>query len=305
MRRLKRSEGDRATERLSGAHPRSRRRVVRGYLLLPHLVPVLVVELAVAGFAAIAWRGAPPPALLAQLLLAMLGAQLVIGAVNELVDLPFDAIGQPWKPLPAGDVSVKGARGVAAVGGVLAVVFGLPLGLSSFALLALGTGLGLAYDLWLKRSAWSWLPYLLALPLLPIWVFTALGRPEPRLLLLYPLGGLATIGIHLAQALPDVAVDRAAALPTVTSRAGAPAVFVLAWAAALSAPLLVWMAAGDLMAGVAAGPNQLAAGITVALMLANVALVVLNRRWAAVAAFPLVALATLAVALAWTASLQR
>ena len=47
------------------------------------------------------------------------------------------------------------------------------------------------------------MPYLLALPLLPIWVFTALGQADLRLSFLYPLGALAAIGIHFAQALPD------------------------------------------------------------------------------------------------------
>ena len=41
---------------------RSWRRTVRGYLLLPHLAPVLVVELATAAFAVIAWGGLPPAA---------------------------------------------------------------------------------------------------------------------------------------------------------------------------------------------------------------------------------------------------
>jgi 4-hydroxybenzoate polyprenyltransferase len=283
---------------------RSWRRTVRGYLLLPHLVPVAVVEVAVAGFAVIAWRGVPPLGVLAQLLLAMLGAQLVIGAVNEVADLPFDAVGQPWKPLPAGDVSVNGAKAMAGAGLLLALLFGLSLGLPAFGLLMLGTSLGLAYDLWLKRTLWSWLPYMLALPLLPIWVFTALGRPEPRLFLLYPLGALATIGIHFAQALPDVAIDRAAAVGNATSRAGAPAVFVLAWGVTLSAPWLVWLASHHLGMDVASGPNRAAAGIAVLLLVTNVLIGAMNRRWGAVACFPLIALSTLAVALAWTASLQ-
>ena len=66
---------------------RSVRRTVRGYLLLPHLAPVLVVEFATAAFAVIAWGEVPPAHLLGPLLLAMLGGQLAIGATNELVDL--------------------------------------------------------------------------------------------------------------------------------------------------------------------------------------------------------------------------
>src|SRR5215208_556491 len=222
------------------------RRTVRGYLLLPHLAPVLVVELATAAFAVIAWGGLPPPHLLAPLLLAMLGGQLAIGAINELVDLPYDTVGKPGKPLPSGDVSIRGARVMVVIGGLMMVAFGWRFGTLPFALLAAGTGLGIAYDLWFKRTVWSWLPYLLALPLLPIWVFTSLGKSEPKLLLLYPLGALATVGVHFAQALPDVAIDRAAGLPTATSRFGQWLTFVVAWLTTLSAPVLAWLAAWSL-----------------------------------------------------------
>ncbi len=216
---------------------------MRGYLLLPHLAPVLVVELATVAFAIIAWDGLPPAHLLGPLLLAMLGGQLAIGAINELVDLPFDTVGKPGKPLPSGDVSIRGARVMVVIGLIMMVAFGWRFGTLPFALLAAGTGLGIAYDLWFKRTLWSWLPYLLALPLLPIWVFAALGRPEPKLLLLYPLGALATVGVHLAQALPDVAIDRAAGLPTASSRLGQRLTFVIAWLTTLSAPALAWLAA--------------------------------------------------------------
>jgi 4-hydroxybenzoate polyprenyltransferase len=151
---------------------------------LPHLAPVLVVELATAAFAVIAWGGLPPLHLFGPLLLAMLGGQLAIGAINELVDLPYDTAGKPWKPLPSGDVSIYGARAMAAAGLIMMAGFGWRFGAFALALLAAGTGLGIAYDLWFKRTVWSWLPYLLALPLLPIWVFASLGVPEPRLLLL-------------------------------------------------------------------------------------------------------------------------
>ena len=273
---------------------------MRGYLLLPHLAPVLVVELATAAFAVIAWGGLPPAHLLGPLLLAMLGGQLAIGATNELVDLPYDTVGKPWKPLPSGDVSIRGAQAMVVVGLIMMVAFGSRFGTLAFALLAAGTGLGIAYDLWFKRTVWSWLPYLLALPLLPIWVFASLGKPEPRLLLLYPLGALATVGVHLAQALPDVAIDRAAGLPTATSRLGQRLTFVVAWLTTLSAPALAWLAAWRLGVERPYVAIELAAALTLLLLAGNVILIAANRRIGIAACFPLVALATLGCALAWT-----
>ncbi len=281
------------------------RHTVRGYLLLPHLVPVIAVELATAAFALVAWGGVPPLRLFGPLLLAVLGGQLAIGATNELVDLPSDAIAKPEKPLVSGAVSVRGARIVIVVGMVMMTGFGFVFGTVPFALLALGTGLGLVYDLWLKRSPWSWLPYLLALPLLPVWVFAALGRPDPRLLLLYPLGALATIGVHFSQALPDVAADRVAGFQTATSQLGTERAFAAAWIATLSAPLLAWIAARVTRPDEGLNAIALAAGLTVLLLLLNLALLGLGRRLGIAACFPLVALSTLTNALAWTITVAR
>jgi 4-hydroxybenzoate polyprenyltransferase len=289
-----------ASQSLDVPDQRSRTRTVRGYLLLPHLAPVLVVELATAAFAVIAWDGVPPAYLLGQLLLAMLGGQLAIGAVNELVDLPLDTVGKPWKPLPSGDVSIRGAQTMVVVGSIMMVAFGSRFGILALALLAVGTALGIAYDLWFKRTVWSWLPYLLALPLLPIWVFAALGKPEPRLLLLYPLGALATVGVHFAQALPDVTIDREAGLETVTSRLGEMRIFVFAWLATLSAPVLGWFAAQWLGVEQSLFAIGLATGLILLTLIINVILFAANRRLGIAACFPLVALATLGCALAWT-----
>jgi len=280
------------------------RRTVRGYLLLPHLAPVLVVELATAAFAVIAWGGLPPAHRLGPLLLAMLGGQLAIGATNELVDLPYDAVGKPWKPLPSGDVSIRGARAMLVAGLIMMVAFGSRFGTLPFALLAAGTGLGVAYDLWFKRTIWSWLPYLLALPLLPIWVFASLGKPEPRLLLLYPLGALATVGVHFAQALPDVAIDRAAGLWTATSRLGQRLTFVVAWLTTLSAPPLAWLAAWQLGVDRPFVAIELAAALALVLLASNVILIFINRPVGIAVCFPLVALSTLGCALAWVLTIS-
>jgi 4-hydroxybenzoate polyprenyltransferase len=277
-------------------------KTLHGYLRLPHLAPVLVVEIATFAFALIAWRGIPPSSVLAPLMIAMLGGQLAIGAVNDLIDLPDDTVGKPSKPIPSGDVSVRGARMVVAAGLLMMVVFGARFGPFPFGLLLIGTGLGISYDLWLKRTQFSWLPYLLALPLLPIWVFTALGHPDARLLLLYPLGGLAAIGVHFAQALPDVAIDREAELHTPTSAFGQRRTYVLAWAAALTAPLLALVAAAGLESMTATPPIVIAAGVSLTFALVNTVVYLLDTRQGVLVCFPLVALAVLANGLAWTVS---
>src|SRR5687768_8499324 len=94
-------------------------RVVLAYLRLPHAVPTLIVLAASAGFAVLAADGIPRAERLAELLLAMLGAQVAIGTVNEILDAKTDARVKPEKPIPAGLVTEGGARTVVLVALVL------------------------------------------------------------------------------------------------------------------------------------------------------------------------------------------
>jgi hypothetical protein len=175
----------------------------------------------------------------------------------------------------------------------------------AFTLLVLGSGLGLAYDLWAKGTQWSWLPYLLALPLLPIWVFVALDRYDARLLLLYPLGALAAIGVHFAQSLPDVAVDRAVGFANLTSRIGERATFSAAWLAVTTAPILAWVAATWSSRTDRASAMLVAAAAALVLCGINLALYSVSRKLAAAACFPLVALATIGSGAAWAWMVAR
>ncbi|MDI3339257.1 MAG: UbiA family prenyltransferase [Sphaerobacter sp.] len=197
-----------------------RRATLRAYRDLPHPWAVLLVLLATALFGLLATGGRPAPPRFALLLAAMLGGQIAIGALNEYIDRDLDAAAGRPKPIPAGLISPRAALGVTAGGLALMLAAGALLGLVPLLLVALGTGAGLVYDLRLKRTAWSWLPYLVALPLLPVWVWVTLARFDARLLLLYPLGALMVLAVHLAQSLPDAASDRRAGAGTLVARLG-------------------------------------------------------------------------------------
>ena len=275
-------------------------RKVRAYVSLTHPVPIAIVMIATAAFAAIFAEGLPPFRLAATLLLAMLGGQLAIGALNELVDVELDAASKPWKPIPSGAVSRFGARMIAACGLGMAALFGASLGVAALLLLFVGTGLGLAYDLWLKRTPWSWLPYVLALPLLPIWVRTVVIGFDARLLLLYPLGLGAGAAIHLAQALPDCESDRAAGLRNPVSRLGERRSLMAACALATTAPLAAVSAAAAVPDEVARNGVVLSSATLAIGLIAAVPLLCRHQRSLGVrAAFPCLALATLIVAFGW------
>ncbi|HET9017696.1 MAG TPA: UbiA family prenyltransferase [Thermomicrobiaceae bacterium] len=216
---------------------------VRAYLELPHPTAILLVMGATAVVGLLASRGRPNPVRYGLLLAAMLAGQIAVGALNEYCDRDLDTIGNPSKPIPAGLVGAGTALGIALGALGVMLVAGALLGRRSLLLLSLANGSGLVYDLWLKRTRLSWLPYLVALPLVPIWAWDSLARPEPRLLLLYPLGAPLVVAVHLAQSLPDVESDRAAGAGGLAARLGRSRAFVLCWCAAAVAALAVGAAA--------------------------------------------------------------
>ena len=278
-------------------------RVLQAYLRLPHTVPTFIVLVATAGFAVLATDGIPRTGRLAELLLAMLGAQVAIGTVNELVDAGIDARVKPAKPIPAGLVTKRGARILTGVALLGMIWFSTRFGWVSLALCALGTAVGIAYSLWFKRSRLAWLPYLIALPLLPIWVFKALEAFDWQLLMLYPLATFASIAVHLGQSLPDVEADRASEVHNLTSALGERQAFLLCVGSILLSLLLASIAA---IIWVETPAIVLAAsGIALALLILNVGLYVKRPQTGVMACFPCVAAATAILGLAWVLAVRR
>jgi 4-hydroxybenzoate polyprenyltransferase len=236
-------------------------------------------------------------------MLAMLGCQIVVGVVNELVDAETDRMTRPSKPIPSGLVSFRGAVALGAAGLLLMVVAGSLLGSASFLILLAGAGTGVAYSIWFKRSRFAWLPYLVALPLIPVWVAVSLGRFEPELLLLFPLGALAGLGVQIAQSLPDIEPDRAAGIDSVTTRLGERRSLMLCWVSVLGSSMLalVIVLARDGWRWWMVLPGL----VVVALVALDVMLYRRNGRTGVMAAFPCVAAATGILALGWVASIYR
>lgn len=265
---------------------------VLAYARLPHAVPILVVMAATAVMIAILGDDVSPHRWLA-ILLAMLGAQVALGVVNELADIESDRETKPDKPLASGVISVSGAYLMLVAGLVVMASAGLTLGPAAFALCALGCGVGVAYSFWFKRTELAWVPYLIALPLLPIWVSTSLGRFDARLLWLYPLGACAVVSVQIAQAVPDVVPDRAAGIVSVTTRLGETRSLVVCWTALGLSTLLV------VLAGNGERILSISAMLVGAAIVANAGLAVVYRRAGVMAAFPVAAASTALLGAVW------
>ena len=169
----------------------------------------------------------------------MLGIQVSIGSLNDLVDAPEDAVAKPRKPIPAGLVEPRVAGAIAAAGGLAGVALSAVSNGWTAALVVVCAGLGYLYDVRLSRSAVSWLPLSLALPLLPVhaWVGVT-GEIPTGLITLLPIGVIGGGGLALANGLVDVERDERSGKRSATTVLGRRRTWLIQTVALIVAVLL-------------------------------------------------------------------
>lgn len=242
---------------------RSRGGGVTALLAACHPLPAAAVTLFTAALAAAAGRGLAGGAVAVG---AVAAGQLSIGWCNDRADLRRDlAVGRQDKPLVAGTVRPATVTRAAGLALLLCIPLSLAAGLLAGAVHLVGVAAAWGYNLWLKRTTASWLPYCLAFGLLPAFVTLGLpGAPWPPPWLT-AAAALLGAGAHFANVLPDIADDLATGVVGLPQRLG------VRFSAALAA-LLVLGSAAALVAGppgrVPAYGWGLLAGTAVALLLA-------------------------------------
>ncbi len=205
---------------------------------------------------------------------AMTLLQASIGSLNDLVDAPHDAGRKQGKPIPAGLVSPDGARVAIVTAGVAGVALSVPSGPATIALAVVVLAIGYAYDLRFKGTAWSWIPFALGIPLLPVfgWLGATGGLVAPFAILL-PTAMLAGAALAIANALADIDRDAAAGVDSVARRLGPGR----AWAThAVLLAVVVGVALSSLALAGRGGPGPVAAAIVACLIVA--AGIALGRR---------------------------
>jgi len=192
-------------------------------LELLHPIPSLLTTLAAAGFAWIFgiglrdsrlwWIGG-----------IMLLVQFSISALNDWADADLDRRAARRRPIPLGLVSPGAALNVSVVCAVGAFLLSAVSGLGPVPLLLVGVGIacGWGYDLWLKSKPLSFLPFVIAFPLMPFWIGLIAGRPASALQVLFLGGSPLAAVIHLADSIPDRDRDREAGLTTLAVALGRP-----------------------------------------------------------------------------------
>jgi 4-hydroxybenzoate polyprenyltransferase len=183
----------------------------------------LLTTVAAVGFAWIFGIG-PGDVRLWWIAAIMLLVQFSISALNEWADRDLDRRSGRQRPIPLGLISPSAALSVAVVCALGAFLASALSDLGPFPLLLVGVGLacGWAYDLRLKPTPFSFLPFAIAFPLMPFWIGIITGRPASSLQVLFLGGSPLATAIHLADAIPDREKDLAAGLRTLAVALGRP-----------------------------------------------------------------------------------
>lgn len=160
---------------------------------------------------------------------AVFTGQLTVGWSNDLVDRRRDsAVGRADKPLATGELDVRLTRLACGAAVLATVVLSLACGWVA-GLVHLGcVGVAWAYNLGLKSTVLSWLPYAVAFGGLT--VFVSLTGPHGALPAAWVpvVAAMLGVGAHLVNALPDLADDVATGVRGLPHRLGATGATVAA-----------------------------------------------------------------------------
>lgn len=158
---------------------------------------------------------------------AVLAGQLSVGWSNDLLDMARDAaVGRHDKPLATGEVPASVVRFACGLALMATVVLSLACGLLPGAIHLLVVVSAWSYNLGLKSTALSWLPYAVSFGALPVFVHLAGGSRAPAEVVVG--AALLGVGAHLLNVVPDLADDAATGVRGLPHRLGARRSTVLA-----------------------------------------------------------------------------
>ena len=152
---------------------------------------------------------------------AVASGQLSVGWSNDLIDRTRDRqVGRVDKPLATGELSVAVTRSACALALATTVALSLLCGTVP-GIVHLGCiAAAWAYNLGLKSTLFSWLPYALAFGGLPVVVVMSEPGADPPPPWMPLAGALLGVGAHLVNTLPDLADDEATGVRGLPHRIG-------------------------------------------------------------------------------------
>jgi 4-hydroxybenzoate polyprenyltransferase len=153
--------------------------------------------------------------------LAMLANQASVGFSNDWLDAERDrAVGRQDKPIARGWISVSAVRAAAWVSLALSLLLTAPLGLGAWIAQLVFIASAWAYNVWLKRTVFSVLPYIVSFGLLPVIVTQSLPDPAGAAWWAITTGALLGVAAHFANVLPDLDDDHRTGIRGLPHRLG-------------------------------------------------------------------------------------
>ena len=193
-------------------------------LRLAHPLPTLLNAVAAAALATVAGAGPSAAGLVA---LTMLGVHTCIGASNDYLDRHRDR-GRPEKPIASGALPPSAGLLLSAVGITVGLVAAAQVSTLTFALAVTGALVGATYNVWLKHTALSWLPFALGVSIIPAFAWSTVSSVLPAPILTLSLislpGGAA---LALQNSLADRALDLQSGMRSAAVRLGERTAFGL------------------------------------------------------------------------------
>ncbi|MEI7656253.1 MAG: hypothetical protein EBS41_05530 [Actinobacteria bacterium] len=214
-----------------------------GLVRASHFGPTLLVT--TAAFTVACTQLSPADA--AAIALAIFSGQLVVGWTNDVVDFERDrAAARTNKPLVSGAISRRALRAAifAALGATIGLSIWSPLGLRGSALHLLCLLSATAYNLKLKATVLSVVPYALSFGLLPWAIYSAADKQPPT----WVVCGFIffTCAFHFLNVLKDLDWDERQQVLGLPQRLGRQASIA-------AAVILVSLGAVDIICGLVGG----------------------------------------------------
>ena len=141
--------------------------------------------------------------------LSVLAQQFSVGLSNDWLDYDRDkSVRRKDKPAASGEVSVSLVRNSSFVLAFIAVALAAGLGFEAGLMMIVMLAVGWAYNLGLKSTGFSIVPYAIGFGILPIFVTLAFDPPQLPMWWVILAAALLGISAHFANTLPDLLVDR-------------------------------------------------------------------------------------------------
>jgi 4-hydroxybenzoate polyprenyltransferase len=226
-------------------HPRLGTRL-RAYLAATHFPQALAMVLLMTVGTAVcggSWSS------VALVFLASAAGQATVGWTNDVHDAAADhAAGRSNKPTVRGELRPDDLRVPILVSATLTIPLSFAAaGWIGGAAHIAAVASALAYNFFLARTVWSWVPYAVSFALMPVFIAQA---SSPTLWPTVPvtlLSVLVGVTAHLLNAIPDIDIDRDTGWGGLAVALGKPRSMILAAVLVVAAAVCLGLVIGDLL----------------------------------------------------------